>query len=166
MKKLLLILLCLPLLFTTCKKEDDTYTTTVTGNNTTYSIEGVWETTYANLDGTDALTSYSHAYEFFWPSGEYGSEGYDLAGNLAVLSFGTYSLSSDQTSLTYQIDYLDNDGDNNWTNGENININIPFNVTKFDNSNFHINTWNILVDGASVFYSKRLEKTNMSLPPL
>ena len=44
MKKILLILLCLPLLFTTCKKEDDTPTTSGnnnTGNNVT-ELEGTW----------------------------------------------------------------------------------------------------------------------------
>ena len=36
MKKLLLILLCLPLLFTSCKKEDDTPTNN-TGNTSIYT---------------------------------------------------------------------------------------------------------------------------------
>ena len=120
MKKLLYTFLAVSIIFSACEKEDNS-----PNNNISASIVGVWETTYANLDGTDALTSYSHVYEFFWQDGTYGSESYDLAGNLAAISVGTYSLSSNQTSLTFQIDYLDNDGDNDFTNGENININIP-----------------------------------------
>ena len=161
MKQLLYTLLAVSIIFSACEKEDNS-----PNNNISASIVGVWETTYANLDGTDALTSYSHVYEFFWQDGTYGSESYDLAGNLAAISVGTYSLSSNQTSLTFQIDYLDNDGDNDFTNGENVNISVPFDVTTLDNSNLHINTWNILVEGASVLYTKRLEKTNISLPPL
>ena len=41
MKKLLLILLCLPLLFSTCKKDDDN--SPVNTNNTSASIIGLWE---------------------------------------------------------------------------------------------------------------------------
>ena len=41
MKKLLLILFCLPLLFTTCKKEEDNTPTNNTGNNVT-ELEGTW----------------------------------------------------------------------------------------------------------------------------
>ncbi len=144
--------------FTSCKKEEDTITK--------YDISGVWETVYANLDGDDMLTEYSHVYEFFWDDGTYGSEGYDLNGNLDVFSIGTYSLSADQTSLTYNIEYIDDDGDDDFTNGTYTSIILLFDVTKFDNSNLHINTWNILVDGASVLYNKRLEKTNITLPPL
>ena len=169
MKKLLYTFLAVSIIFSACKKEDNSPTYTIdnnNNNNTSASIVGVWETTYANLDGTDQLYPFSHVYEFFYEDGTYGSEGYDLTGNLASFSFGSYSLSSNQTSLTYQIDYLDNDGDNDFTNGENVNISVPFDVTTLDNSNLHINTWNILIEGASVLYTKRLEKTNISLPPL
>ena len=58
MKKLLLILLCLPLLFTTCKKEDDTYTTSGDSTSTwncdgqgNCSDPGTGNGTYASLSG-------------------------------------------------------------------------------------------------------------------
>ena len=45
MKKLLLILLCLPLLFATCKKED-------TDDNTSFSVIGTWDFVSVNLIAT------------------------------------------------------------------------------------------------------------------
>jgi len=78
MKKLLLILLCLPLLFTTCKKEEEVSPTNAnnTGNNTS-SIIGKWNANYytydfyetPNLDtehwvGTDDIDYWNDGY--FW----------------------------------------------------------------------------------------------------
>jgi hypothetical protein len=62
MKKLLLILLCLPLLFSTCKKEDESTNAgdNNTGNNN--SIEGSWylaEVEELNYDSLDNLYSQS-----------------------------------------------------------------------------------------------------------
>ena len=106
MKKIIYTFLALAVGFSSCKKEEDEVTPT------NYSVEGVWETTYANLDGTNVLTPYSHVYEFFWEDGTYGGESYDFDGNIAVLSIGSYSISSDKTSLTINIEYVDDDGDN------------------------------------------------------
>jgi len=53
MKKLILILLCLPLLFSTCKKEDEVTPTNSGNNNTgnnTSSIIGKWNATYYTYD--------------------------------------------------------------------------------------------------------------------
>ena len=160
MKKIIYTFLAVAVGFSSCKKEEDEVTPT------NYSVVGVWETTYANLDGTNTLTPYSHVYEFFWEDGTYGAESYDFDGNIAALSIGSYSISSDKTSLTINIEYFDDDGDNDYTNGTYETLIVPFNITKLDNSDLHINTSNILVNGASVPYNKRLEKTNMSLPPL
>ena len=151
MKKLLYTLLAVSLVFTGCKKE----------NNEPTSIEGVWETTYANLDGTDVLAGYSTVYEFFFPDGTYGSEGYDLSGNISLISLGNYTLSNDQTTLIINGTYLDDDGDGS---GIVIDATIPCDVTTFNNTDLHLYITDYA--GTPVSYTKRLVKTNISLPPL
>ena len=76
MKKLFLILLCLPLLFTSCKKEEEV---TPTNTNNTSSIIGKWNATYytydfyetPNLDtehwvGTDDIDYWVGSNDQFW----------------------------------------------------------------------------------------------------
>ena len=59
MKKLLLILLCLPLLFTTCKKEEDNTPTNNTGNNgLTYIPNTNFELKLISLGLDDILDDY------------------------------------------------------------------------------------------------------------
>ena len=154
MKKLLYTLLAVSLVFSACEKENNEPTTT-------YSIEGVWETTYANADGTDVLAGYSTIYEFFFPDGTYGSEGYDLSGNISSISLGNYTLSNDQTTLIINATYLDDDGDGS---GIAIDATIPCDVTKFNNTDLHLYITDYA--GTPISYTKRLVKTNIALPPL
>jgi len=64
MKKLLLILLCLPLLFSTCKKEDEEPTNT--GNNNTGNF-------LENQDGTIWILNNNNAYREFNEPEEFGA---------------------------------------------------------------------------------------------
>ena len=155
MKKLLLILLTPIIFLASCSSGKDGL------SPTTYSILGVWETTYANANGTDVLASYSNLYEFFWPDGTYGSEGYDLYGNLSLVSFGNYSLSNDQTTLIINGTYLDDDGDGL---GVAIDATIPCDVITFNNTDLHLYITDYA--GTPISYTKRLVKTNISLPSL
>ena len=65
MKKLLLILLCLPLLFTTCKKEEDN---TENPSNKTYVPDDVFDDIFSYWPNTDvdACTGETSIINDFW----------------------------------------------------------------------------------------------------
>ena len=121
MKKLLLILLCLPLLFTTCKKEEEN----PTNNNINVSVPnmaGTWNATSLIFNGEEkviqGLVSYSfivrsdmtfsqYAYAFDGTSenqdGTWELSGSDLKINFVTGEFIHYyinSLTSTRASLT------------------------------------------------------------------
>ena len=119
MKKLLLILLCLPLLFSTCKKEDEVTPTNSGNNNTgnnTSSIIGKWNATYytydyyetSNLDtehwvGTDDID--------YWNEGHFWHIEF-LTGDELQITTNAGSTSSGQDSLyTRNISYYTNGDD-------------------------------------------------------
>ena len=61
-------------------------------------VIGVWRATEINLAGQDLMAPYSQVLYYFWANGEVGVEYYNSDG-IDYWSVGTYTISSDQTTL-------------------------------------------------------------------
>ena len=105
MKKILYLFLVIPLIFASCTKEEENTPTAVQGctdvdatnynasatsdnGSCLYDISGVWETTSAILNGSDALLGQSEL-TYIWENGDIGSETYDANGNIINSALGS-----------------------------------------------------------------------------
>tara|TARA_B100000767_G_C19373264_1_gene372812 strand:- start:7 stop:498 length:492 start_codon:yes stop_codon:yes gene_type:complete len=93
MKKLIYILMFLPFFFlTSCSSGGD-------AQPTVKSAEGVWEADIYTINGEDQLEGLSAAYFYCWGDSIYGTEAYDLEGNIIDVAVGLMSYNSDQTMI-------------------------------------------------------------------
>ena len=100
MKKLLYLLLATPIIFlTSCSSGGG-------GDNTepepTFLFEGVWSMSALEVGGVDLMPLYNEGLTYVWPDGTIGVE-LILVDGTSSYSYGTYSLSSDQTSYTTEV---------------------------------------------------------------
>ena len=161
MKKLLLILLCLPLLFTTCKKEEPT-------NNSSASIVGTWEIasltgTYTEgylhpIQGTEVVTAtenYSVNYPTFagetsfWTFASDGGFTQSYYNNDGLME--TYEITQAQTSAStppcFQLFGSNFNDDSYLKDGNNLTIGgvggQPYTITTLTNSTLSMN-WKVV----------------------
>ena len=78
-------------------------TTNSLGSAPSMPIVGVWRATQINLGGEDLMAPYSQVLLYFWADGTFGEEDYYSDGSYDW-SVGTYSISSDQTTVTMSLD--------------------------------------------------------------
>jgi len=100
MKKYFICLLATPIIFlTSCSSGGG-------GDNTepepTFLFEGVWSMSAIEVGGLDLMPLYNEVLTYVWPDGTIGSE-LILVDGTSSYSYGTYSLSSDQTSYTTEV---------------------------------------------------------------
>ena len=137
MKKLLLILLCLPLLFSTCKKEDEEPTNNNT-NITVQNIVGVWninslvydDIDYTTVPGFESAAFIINSDNTFSQNVifngdldiDYGN--WDLSGSDLILYYDTeeeirWSIDSFNSSTAFLtlVHYLNDDGNDEYTSG-------------------------------------------------
>ena len=114
MKKLLLILLCLPLLFTSCKKEDEDspfagiWSGTYTGfnNDDSTSTSGSWQGTIST-DGSLSGTIISDSNDVYYGTGNVTNNGSFSA------AFGTTT-----SGASFVGTLTGNSGSGTWNNGD------------------------------------------------
>lgn len=114
MKKLLFILSIF--LFVSCSKDDDStvkgctdpqavnynINATESDNSCQYSIVGDWAVvSYILSDGTDVMASYSYIFYEIFSNNTFYQEAADLDGNIIISLNGTYSISSNNTQITF-----------------------------------------------------------------
>lgn len=114
MKKLLFILSIF--LFVSCSKDDDStvkgctdpqavnynINATESDNSCQYSIVGDWDVvSYKLSDGTDVMASYSYIFYEIFSNNTFYQEAADLDGNIIISLNGTYSISSNNTQITF-----------------------------------------------------------------
>ena len=137
MKKLLLILLCLPLLFSTCKKEEEEPTNNNT-NITVQNIVGVWninslvydDIDYTTVPGFESAAFIINSDNTFSQNVifngdldiDYGN--WDLSGSDLILYYDTeeeirWSIDSFNSSTAFLtlVHYLNDDGNDEYTSG-------------------------------------------------
>jgi hypothetical protein len=78
-------------------------TTNSLGSAPSMPVIGVWRATEINLAGQDLMAPYSQVLYYFWANGEVGVEYYNSDG-IDYWSVGTYTISSDQTTLTMSLE--------------------------------------------------------------
>ena len=138
MKKLLLILLCLPLLFSTCKKEEEEEPTNNNTNITVQNIVGVWNINSLVYDDIDYTTVPDFESAAFIINSDntfsqnvifngdldidYGN--WDLSGSDLILYYDTeeeirWSIDSFNSSTAFLtlVHYLNDDGNDEYTSG-------------------------------------------------
>ena len=80
-------------------------TTNSLGSAPSMPVIGVWRATEINLAGQDLMAPYSQVLYYFWANGVVGVEYYNSDG-IDDWSVGTYTISSDQTTLTMSLEDL------------------------------------------------------------
>ena len=138
MKKLLLILLCLPLLFSTCKKEEEEEPTNNNTNITVQNIVGVWninslvydDIDYTTVPGFESAAFIINSDNTFSQNVifngdldiDYGN--WDLSGSDLILYYDTeeeirWSIDSFNSSTAFLtlVHYLNDDGNDEYTSG-------------------------------------------------
>lgn len=114
MKKFLFILSIF--LFVSCSKDDDStvkgctdpqavnynINATESDNSCQYSIVGDWAVvSYKLSDGTDIMASYSYILYQIYSNNTFYQEAADLDDNIIISLNGTYSISSNNTQITF-----------------------------------------------------------------
>lgn len=170
MKNIIYIFLTVSLIFSSCSKEKDESTPTeINGCTDTaannydataneddgsclYLITGCWEWETGVIDGIDIFsTNITEVVLYFWDDGKYGIEYYTSDG-LVAYDEGTYSLSSDQTTMnTTSMTYV-SDGVGGWDT-DFIETTTLLAISKF-NSNEFDGGWDDN-DGIGNFTSKK-----------
>tara|TARA_B110001469_G_scaffold99518_1_gene96514 strand:+ start:499 stop:936 length:438 start_codon:yes stop_codon:yes gene_type:complete len=138
LKKLLLILLCLPLLFSTCKKEEEEEPTNNNTNITVQNIVGVWninslvydDIDYTTVPGFESAAFIINSDNTFSQNVifngdldiDYGN--WDLSGSDLILYYDTeeeirWSIDSFNSSTAFLtlVHYLNDDGNDEYTSG-------------------------------------------------
>ena len=165
MKKLLLILLCLPLLFSSCKKEGGCTDPTANNYNSSaeeddgscaYCTKGVWKVSLAMVNGwIDSTCAASEYYFFNGPN--LRIESYNDINSTILMSYsiGTHT---PVNSSAININVVVYNPHSSMIASYNLNSRIYFS----DGNNFSLTTDNFPSSGDS--YYKQLVKTNPPLP--